>query len=257
MRLAAAALLLMTAAPAGAVDLAAHNATYTLKLDNARSANVQAAAGTMSFDIQDTCDGWATAQTLRMTVTNREGQDVEMRSDYTTWESKDGLRLRFRTRQTTDTAVTSDVAGDAVLEPAGGPGSAHFTVPEDKTQDLPRGTLFPMTHTETILRDAIAGVRIVALPLFDGTTATGTQDSSVAIARFDETHRASQPALARLASGRFRMAFFDRKPDAILPDYELGARYFANGVADDLTMDFGDFVMGGHLADLTVRKSGC
>ena len=55
-----------------------------------------AATGSMAYEVQDACDGWATSQRLQMTLTNRDGQDVQMLSEYTTWESKDGLKLRFR-----------------------------------------------------------------------------------------------------------------------------------------------------------------
>jgi len=34
-------------------------------------------------------------------------------------------------------------------------------------------------------------------------------------------------------------------------------RYWDNGIADDLSMDFGDFVMNGKLSELTVAKPGC
>jgi len=34
-------------------------------------------------------------------------------------------------------------------------------------------------------------------------------------------------------------------------------RYWANGIADGLTMDFGDFVMDGKLDQLVVAKPGC
>ena len=90
------------------------------------------------YKVLDTCEGWATRQRLQMTITNRDGQDIEMLSDYTTWKSKDGLRLRFRMRQTTETAVTSEVAGEASLEPNGEqirPGALHGT--QAMTKDLP------------------------------------------------------------------------------------------------------------------------
>lgn len=53
------------------------------------------------------------------------------------------------------------------------------------------------------------------------------------------------------------MAFFDRDAASQQPDYEVGMRYWDNGVADDLTMDFGDFVMKGTLSQLTVLHPGC
>ena len=103
-----------------------------------------AAHGTMAYEVTDACDGWATRQRLAMTITNTDGQDIEMVSDYATWESKDGLSMRFRMRQTTDTAVTEQTEGTATLDSPGGAGSIHYTVPADKTVPMPAGTLFPM-----------------------------------------------------------------------------------------------------------------
>ncbi|MCW3477268.1 cell envelope integrity EipB family protein [Limobrevibacterium gyesilva] len=241
---------------AAAADLAAHRALYALTLQSARG-DVIAADGTMAFEVLDACEGWAVRQRLSMTLTNRDGQDIEMVSDYTTFESKDGLRLRFRMRQTTDQAVTSDVAGDATLERVGGPGVAHYTVPEDTTRPLPEGTLFPMAHTAAILDAAKAGKKFLALPLFDGTGAEGAQDSSIAITSWVGPAESKWPELAKLPSGRVHVAFFDRSSASQQPDYEVGMRYWENGVADDLTMDFGDFVMTGKLKEFTLLHGGC
>ena len=243
-------------APAGAADLAAHRALYHLTLESARG-DVTSATGTMSYEVLDACDGWAVRQRLAMTLTDRDGQDVEMLSDYTTWESKDGLKMTFRMHETTDQSVTSDVAGDATLEHTGGAGEAHYTAPADTTKKLPAGTLFPMAHTAAILKAAMVGKKFLALPLFDGTGPDGAQDTSVVISSWSPPESGKWPALAKLPSGRVRVAFFDREAGTQQPDYEVGMRYWDNGIADDLAMDFGDFVMTGQLSDLTVPKPGC
>ncbi|HET9020159.1 MAG TPA: DUF1849 family protein [Acetobacteraceae bacterium] len=249
--------LASTAVPAAATDLAAHHAVYDLHMEASKGGDVQAATGTMTYDVQDACDGWAVRQRLHMTVTNRDGQDIDMLSDYTTWESKDGLRLRFRTRQVTDQAVTSDIAGEASLQKTGGTGSAHYTTPEDRTAKLPAGTLFPMKHTEALLAAAEAARKVLAIPLFDGTSATGAQDSSIVVTKWGGLPPSKWPGLAKLQSGRFHIAFFDRGPANIEPDYEVSLRYWTNGVADDLHMDFGDFVMTGMLKEFKLIPRGC
>src|SRR6185437_15228909 len=131
--------------------LASHRAMYRLTLDGVPSGDVSAASGTMGYEVQDACDAWATRQRLNMVVTNSDGQDVRMISDYATWERKDGLRMRFHMRQTTDGAVTQQLDGEAALTRIGGPGSVHYTAPKDTTMELPPGTLFPMTHTAAII----------------------------------------------------------------------------------------------------------
>jgi len=248
---------LLGAAPAHAADLAAHRALYELKLNTAHEGDVTSATGTMAYEVQDVCDGWATQQRLQMTITNRDGQDVQMLSDYTTWESKDGLKLRFRMKQTTDQSVTSDVSGDATLTAAGAAGTATFTSPSADNKPLPAGTLFPMKHTEALLEAAKEGKKFLALPLFDGTTPTGPQDSSIVIGGWTSAPEGKWPDLEKLSSGKFHIAFFDRTPDKQQPDYEVSMRYWSNGVADDLDMDFGDFVMDGKLAEFKLLGKGC
>lgn len=230
-------------------NLAAHRATYRLTLDTTHGGDVIGASGTMSYEVIDSCDGWAVQQRLDMVITNRDGQDVRMASDYATWESKDGLRMRFRMRQTTDTATTEVTAGEAALERPGGAGAVHYTLPKPNDVKLPPGTLFPMWHTATIIAAAEEGKKFLARPLFDGTSDSGAQDTAITITSWSPPRPFRIAALAALPSGRVHVAFFDRTPDAEEPDYEVGMRYWENGVADDLEMDFGDFVMHGELTD--------
>lgn len=257
--LAVASLLWLAPAPlapghAADVALAGHQALYDLSMATARG-DITGATGTMSYEVVDACDGWTVHQRLAMTLTNRDGQDIEMLSDYTTYEAKDGTALRFRMRQTTEQAVTSEVVGEAALDGELG-GSARYTTPEGATKKLAKGTVFPMAHTEAILRAAMSGKKFLAIPLFDGTGAEGAQDSTVAIASWSGPQAGKWPELAALASGRVQVAFFDQAGGQ-QPEYEVSMRYWENGVADDLLMDFGDFVMRGKLKALVMPKSGC
>ncbi len=254
--LAAVAVLSAQPAWAQAVELASHRALYRLTLASSRG-DITAAGGSMAFEMTDACEGWATRQRLRINATNRDGQDLEIGSDYATLESKDGLSLRFSMRQTTDTAVTSETEGDANLPAPGAAGEARYTRPEESRKALPAGTLMPNMHTIAIIEAARAGKKFLSIPLFDGTSADGAQDTSVAIFSWDKPQDSRFPALANLASGRVRIAFFDRDKGTTTPDYELGLRYYENGIADDMTMDFGDFVMRATLQELTVLPKGC
>jgi hypothetical protein len=246
--------------PGPVAPLAAHRALYTMTLSNDAGhpgGDVVAARGTMGYEVIDACDGWAVRQRLQMTITNADGQDVQMSSDYATWESKDGLKLRFHMKQMTDTAVTSQTDGDATLKSPGGPGEAHYTTPHEQTVPLAAGTLFPMVHTETIIAAARSGKRFLALPLFDGTDENGAEDSSIVILDWKPPFQTKYPALSSLPSTRVRLAFFDKDADATMPNYEVGMRYWENGVADDLKMDFGDFVMDAKMTEFTTLPKRC
>ena len=255
-------------APTPAADsigqmLLAHRALYTLTFDPAATSRQQSgsditgARGTMGYEVLDACDGWAVRQKLQMTVTNSDGKDVQMSSDYTTWESKDGLKFRFHMTQMTDNNITSQTDGDAFLNAQGGTGEAHFSKPNDETKALPAGTYFPTAHTVTILEAARAGKKFLAVPLFDGTDDAGTEDSSIAIVDWKPPYQTSYPALTSLPSARVRLAFFDRKPDTTTPTYQVGLRYWQNGVADDMQMDFGDFVMDAKMSEFNAQPKHC
>ncbi len=239
------------------INLAAHRALYQLTLEKTRSDDVVGATGTMGYEVIDACDGWAVRQRLDMTVTNSDGQNIEMISDYATWELKDGLKFRFHMRQTTDGAVTSQTDGDAKLDRPGGPGVAHYTAPHAATMKLPSGTLFPMAHTAALIAAAAEGKKYLNVPLFDGTDENGPEDSSIAIVDWKKPQPERWPALSVLPSTRVHIAFFALNSESMTPDYEVGMRYWTNGVADNLRMDFGDFVMDAKMANFALQPHRC
>ncbi len=268
MRLPVLLVALAVTTPAWAADpvpLAPHRALYDLQMDSSRrpSSDVSAASGTLSYEITDVCDGWASRQRLTIHTTNRDGQVIELVSDYATLESKDGLSMQFRMQQMTDTAVQEEVEGHATLERTGGPGTVQYEGKTPHTMALPEGTLFPMMHTAAIIAAAEAGKKYLAVPTFDGTGDKGAQDSGIAIASWGKSPAGPYEALAALPSGRVRIAFFDRERDDKsekvpgAPDYEVGMRYYENGVSDDLVMDFSEFVLKGRLTQFTAVAPHC
>jgi hypothetical protein len=258
--LAATTVLLLLASPAAhAAPLAAHHAVYALTLDTSKTEDVIAAHGTMTYDVLDACAAWTTSQHLVIDLTNKQGQDVHMVSDYATLESKDGTHLDFHTKQVTGDAITQKLDGTATLEHAGGRGQATYTNPEKTQVLLPDGTLLPMAHTNALLNAAAAGRKFLSVPLFDGTGAGGAQDTFVTIESWAKPAPGKIPAkwaaLATLASGHIHIAFFDRNTTAETPNYEIGMTYYANGVADSLAMNFGDFLMNGRLEQLDLHTA--
>jgi hypothetical protein len=246
------------AAARALVPLAAHRALYELTLNSSRGGRqISAARGTMGYEVMDACDGWATRQRLRMTITNSEGEDTDMDSDYATWESKDGLTFRFHMVQKSDSQVTSQTDGSAHLTKTGGPGEVDYKLPKETKVDLPAGTLFPMMHTLAIITAAREGKKFIALPLFDGTDEAGFEDSSIAVIDWKPPFATDHPILTPLASTRVRIAFFDHAARTPTPTYEVAMRYWENGVADNMLMDFEDFAMNAKLTELTPLPRKC
>jgi len=261
--------------PITAERMAAHRAAYRLTLDRVRdNTQIAAANGAMLYEVIDACEGWTTRQRFTLTLTDRDGQEIETTSDYSTFETKDGRQLRFSLTQTNQGAVSQRVSGEAELN-ADGTGRVRYVDPEAKEETLPAGTLLPTVHTIRALNAAREGQRILVAPLFDGTQAEGAQDTTTVISDWQGPQAATAgrfPLLADLGSARMRVAFFSRSPagrggesrrdqqqggGASTPDYEVSLRYFENGVADELKMDFGDFVVDGRMAELQPVPGGC
>jgi hypothetical protein len=245
---------------AGIKRMAAHRAAYRLDLGEARGSGITAVRGAMVFDVQDACEGWATRQRMTMTVVDRDGREIETISDYATYEAKDNSALRFSLTQTTEGAVSQRVGGEATLR-GDGTGRAVFTEPAGQEEALPAGTMLPTRHTVLSIEAARAGRRLLAAPLFDGTTDEGAQDTTTIISAWLQPQAQTRfPMLANLPSARIRIAFFERgaaSSGASQPEYEVGLRYYENGVADEIVMDFGEFSVTGQLLELQPLPGGC
>ncbi|MGX9963700.1 cell envelope integrity EipB family protein [Roseomonas sp. F4] len=245
---------------AGIARMAPHRAAYRLDLGEGRSSGIAAVRGAMVFDVADACEGWATRQRMTMTVTDRDGRDIETVSDYATYEAKDNSSLRFSLTQTTEGAVSQRISGEATLQPDGS-GTVRFAEPAGQEETLPPGTLLPMRHTVLAVEAARAGKRILTAPLFDGTSDEGAQDTTTVIPSWVQAAGDARfPLLAGAASGHMRIAFFERgaaSGGASQPDYEVGLRYYDNGVADEIVMDFGEFSVTGRALELSPLPGGC
>jgi hypothetical protein len=255
---------ILRAAEPGADAMAAHRAAYRLTLDRSRDNAIARAEGVMVYEVVDACDGWATRQRFTLVLTDRDGQVVESASDYSTYETKDGRSIRFSLIQTSQGAVSQRVSGEAEVAPGDGGGRVRYAEPEQKEEALPPGTLLPMLHTIRSLAAARSGSRMLVTPLFDGTSPDGAQDTTTVISGWQGAQgNARFPALSTLGSARMRVAFFDRGNDAksgggaSAPDYEVGLRYFENGVADELKMEFGEFSVNGRMEELAILPGGC
>jgi hypothetical protein len=53
------------------------------------------------------------------------------------------------------------------------------------------------------------------------------------------------------------IAFYERKNSDQNPDFRSQMRYYDNGVANNIMMDFGDFVLLGKLEHLDIPQSSC
>ena len=245
---------------AGPIALLSHRATYDMNLASSeQGSGVVGAHGTMTYEFTDSCDGWVTDNRFAVTYAYAEGAQVVSTTEFITWESKDGLKYRFRMRSTRDGEISEDIEGTAQLKSRGEAGLARFTRPEEASIPLPKGTVFPTEHTRHLMDGAAKGATNVRRVVFDGSDVQGAFDVNALIgvsrrlpAADEFTQQLDGP------SWPMRLAFFNLKGDEPEPDFEMSAEYHANGVAQSIVQRFHNFSLIGRMTSIeSLPKPSC
>jgi len=247
------------ASVAFAVEIAPHRALYSLTLGSSKSSSgVVGASGAMVYEWGETCDGWTVQQRFRLRLQYAEQDGVDVSSNLVTWESKDGLRYRFNERRLRNGEPDEEIKGEAKLDGAGKGGMAEFSRPEATTLTLAPDVLFPTAHTILLIERAQAGEQFVSKQVFDGATVENASQITAVIgaplkegasaASGDE--KPADSALLKRPSWRVRLAFFPADDKSGQPDYELGMKLLDNGVSQDMSLDYSDYVIRAKLDEI-------
>lgn len=238
------------------VVLVPHRATYDMKLAVARpNSGIVEVSGRMVLETVDSCDGWEVKQRIKLQFLRNDGEEFDTDSSFTSYESKDGLGLRFSVRNIQDDEVEEELRGRADLEGLGGKGRASFTLPEVRSFELPAGTLFPTTHLALIIRHARDGDKSASYSVFDGARLDGAFQVNAVIARAPRAAgppvRGDTALMRNQPSWSVRLAFFAAGDQGSAnPEYELALDLLANGIARSMLLDYGDFAVDARLVQL-------
>ena len=263
------------AATPGTVKLAVvpHRAIYRLSLLTARNSSpVVDATGRMMFQWTDACDAWAIEQHFRLNFLYAEGDEVNMTTNYATWEAKAGAKYHFTVRKTVNGQLDEELKGDSAPDPQGKGAVVHLTKPEAADDlHLPPGTLYPTGHTLVLLERALAGDHFVSRTVYDGADLDGPTEISAVIGKramlkgglaagIAAKDRPSREVLKidakrdkHLLTGAawpVRLAFFPSKSDSASPEYEMSMLLLHNGIAESMQIDYGDFTVNAVLETL-------
>ena len=234
--------------------LVPHKAVYGLSLGDRRSSSsVLEAGGRFEFEWSDVCDGWAVNQRFRIGLLYEDGLAVSYGWSLSSWESKDGRHYRFFIRRFDSDGMSETVRGEAELGPDGS-GKAMFHDPEAREVALPAGTLFPTRHTLHVLQSAETDATPTWTLVFDGSGDEGIFGVSAALSRRlppDAPTQLTSGLLRGVPSWRVNLAFYGTDAAAVEPEQEQGLRLFANGVVDEMRLDYGEFVLDADLSELT------
>jgi hypothetical protein len=239
---AAIAALAAPAFPAAAADIVPHEAVYTVGLVAAPGAQAFAEVqGGMKGSVEAACEGWLTKERSWIAILTPAGAPVTIATDYSAWQSPDGLAYRFVMRDRLGNAEKA-FEGWAGMKP-GGPGEARFTAPEARTLPLPAGTLFPLGFSRFLIERARAGDRRAEALLFDGGDGMGAKRAVAFIGRArppDPRHVEMFGSLANGPVWPLRIAYFAAASGDATPLYEIEVLLMANGVAAQMRWELGE-----------------
>ncbi|MDP9196472.1 MAG: cell envelope integrity EipB family protein [Pseudomonadota bacterium] len=240
--------------------LVPHRAEYRLSLESARNGSmVTGVSGTMTYELQNSCDGWITQQVFDIRFLQADGEEISTRNEYNGWESKDADLYRFNVRKATNGEADEALAGSA------SPGRRHsmtarFTRPEARQIDMEGDILFPTQHTALLLEAAQKGEQLFTGKVFDGSDTAGETEISAWISppRTDPVVETTSPLVSNRKYWPVRFAFFPASSTQAVPDYEATTRVYDNGVWGNMVFDYGTFQVRATLEKLEqIRGPAC
>ena len=249
------------ASAASANILVPHRAVYDLELkDASECSGISGMYGRMVYEFNGSaCEGYTVS--FRFVTKVDTGEEVRLTDQQTTtYEDLKNGNFRFLTRSFTDEKLDKEVRGSAHEAEQGV--KVDLTSPDKRQVDLAE-SLFPTEHMLEVIDRAKKGDTLFESRIFDGsdsgdktlitTTMVGKQRNPIA----DDGDAVKAGAMASKPYWPVTISYFndDMTGDA-LPIYRMEFKLYENGITRDLTMDYGDFVLTGKLADLEVFKQG-
>lgn len=238
-----------------------HEATYLMtqvrKYERDWS-SVERAEGLLRYKFNQTCDGWTTEHQMALDIVYESGQQAQMVWHYTSWEAKDGSKLRFRTRTLTNGQETEKLNGEARKE--GDQTVVVYSQPSGKRLILPQDTFFPTRHMHESFLRAEKGEIVFNAPYFDGSSVDEGFNLDTVMTRFKgkALAKVEDQSLPKAPTWDMQLAFFKRDTNESVPHMEITARYRKDGVTTRILQDFGDFLLQGRLVDFSyVEEPNC
>jgi len=239
-----------SAVAAQAADLLPHRAVYEMTLgENEQQTGLQSVHGGLLLEVQDRCETWVVHQKLAMQVSRDDGVYATT-STFDAFESKDGYWYRFEDETFHEPGSHEVSSGEALIADATRSGRISIEAPESSRHNMPDDAVFPMVHMIDLLDRAAEGERFMSHIVFDG-----TEGSTV----YDVTTLVGSP---READGQnawpMRLAFYEHDSTEDSPTVEISVLIRDDGVAEEITYDYGDFTIDLALRELTeLTDGGC
>ena len=257
---------LATAAEApGRVVFAPHRAVYDVQMARGSpGTGVADMSGRLVYELKGSaCEGYT--QDMRFVTTSSSSEGSEQVNDMrqTSFEEPGGRTMRFNSAQYHDQQAAEVTQGQAGRRGSDGTVLIELTKPARKALSLPGTVYFPIQHSIAMLEAAKSGARFFPGDVYDGSekgdkvSATSTLIGKAGTGAGDHLPAgvANVEKLAGMAYWPVATSYFekDKAFDAKdqVPNYEMAAHFYENGVSTHLLMDYGEFALKGELTELT------
>lgn len=265
---AATATPLVAVVPATAAELQPHRAVYDLSLTDAEpGADIQAASGRLVFDLSGAaCEGFTGNSRFVTRIASRDGatQTTDIRSS--TYETLEPATFTFNNRTFVDDVLQLEVKGEARARAEGV--AVDLSEPKESAFTLGRA-VFPTAHTLLVLDAAAEGERLLEAAIYDGgdsadalwETTTVIGEARTGLPGVEAGERAVLSAIEdaeETRAWRLVMSYFstgeDEPTGERVPDYEISFTMLENGIAYDVTFDYGTLKFAGTLTELELGE---
>ena len=258
---AAVSLSVVGATSAIAGGLIPHRAVYDIELKQAdEQSGIDGMNGRLVYEFGgDKCTGYTT--NFRFVTRLETGDQVRVTDQQsTTFENPDAGEFRFDSKSFTDDQLDKEVSGFASGIESGI--RIDLDEPESRSVDI-ASSRFPTEHMLEVIDKARKGKSVVEERIFDGsedgdqsyltTTFVGNSQKP----KDNDPEIGADSPLAKSPYWPVSIAYFnDGDSGDQLPVYTQSFKLYENGITRDLTLDYGDFVLSGHLKKLEILGDG-
>ncbi|MCA8930054.1 MAG: DUF1849 family protein [Alphaproteobacteria bacterium] len=228
--------------PAAAV--VPHTAGYSMQvLPVGNGGGILGGRGVLQLEWRRDCEGMAYSQHSVLTLNNEDGAVFDSSVRIDSWEAADASRFRFLLESSIDGEVTEEVSGLAERSKDGAV-AVRYRKPEERSETMPRETVFPWQQMRAVLAGIRGGKRHQWYRLLRGEGEGDPIGVSVHIAGREGPPKGlgDQGDLLPGEGWRVISAFFENRvtPE---PDFEIAETVLASGVITRAEITYPDMIM--------------
>ncbi|PPR76449.1 MAG: hypothetical protein CFH01_01921 [Alphaproteobacteria bacterium MarineAlpha2_Bin1] len=234
-----------------------HLAVYDIYLEESRSKDINDARGRLVVEVSSTCKGFFQKQRMGLKLNNPNGLQFYSDYNYYAWESINGEKLSFSNKNYLNGKLRESFTGNAIRNQD----EIYVTFENNSIKDLSLSSdvLFPMQYFKDLIYLSRKGIKFVEKKVYDGSGPDGIYNAIAVITDQKKTGEDEKylSQFKGLEAWWINIAYFIEGNNIMVPEYQAEFNLYSNGVINNLTLDYGRFVIKTNLVKLKYLKSEC